>query len=62
MRTLVALYMGFLGKPPSYGARYYVNAALRPSEEHVSEAYHLLPTERSAQANMTARGASPWLA
>lgn len=37
MRTLVALYMGFLGKPPGYGARYYVNAALRPIEEHVSE-------------------------
>jgi hypothetical protein len=37
MKILVAVYMDVLGKSTDNGARHYVNAALRPKEEHVSE-------------------------
>lgn len=37
MNILVWVYMSSSGKPPDYGARHYVKAALRPKEEHVSE-------------------------
>lgn len=37
MKILVGVYMGILGKSTEYGARHYINAALRPKEEHVSE-------------------------
>ncbi|KAK2609480.1 hypothetical protein N8I77_002977 [Diaporthe amygdali] len=34
MKLLVSLYMSLGGKPPDYGARHYITAALRPKEEH----------------------------
>lgn len=37
MRVLVWGYLSISGKPPGYGARHYVQAALRPREEHVSK-------------------------
>lgn len=39
MKILVTAYMGVLGKSVEHGARHYVNAALRPKEEHVREGY-----------------------
>lgn len=36
MKALVWVYMTVTGKPPEYGARHYVKAAVRPKEEHVS--------------------------
>lgn len=39
MRVLVSLYVKIGGKPPDYGARHYIKAALRPQEEHVSRKF-----------------------
>lgn len=43
MKALVWVYLNITAKPPDYGARHYVKAALCPKEEHVStERKHLL--------------------
>lgn len=36
MKALVWVYLSITAKPPDYGARHYIKAALRPQEEHVS--------------------------
>lgn len=60
MKALVWVYLSITGKPPDYGARHYVKAALRPKEEHVSRKGSLIMIEemQRGQANHSVRGNS----